>query len=108
MLILMLAAYLRLANLPNNPGWYTDEGTHLDIARHLNDGRIQYLAVTQSTLLFAKMPLFDLLLAAVIRVTRGGIGTLRAMTGILGVISVGLMYPVVKRIQRSSDEMFPL
>ncbi len=28
--ILALAAYLRLANLAANPGWYTDEGTHLE------------------------------------------------------------------------------
>jgi hypothetical protein len=49
-LILALAAYLRLANHADNPGWYTDEGTHLAIAGQLLRGRIQYLAVNQSTL----------------------------------------------------------
>jgi 4-amino-4-deoxy-L-arabinose transferase-like glycosyltransferase len=107
-LTLILAAYLRLANLSHNPGWYSDEGTHLDIARHLLDGRSQYLAVTQSTLLFAKMPLFDLLLAAVMRVTGSGITVLRGLTGVLGVISVGLLYVVVKHIQRRNDEVLPL
>jgi 4-amino-4-deoxy-L-arabinose transferase-like glycosyltransferase len=107
-LILALAAYLRLANLSYNPGWYTDEGTHLNIARHLIDGRIQYLAVTQSTLLFARMPLFELLLAAVMRSTGGGMEALRGLTGMLGNLSVGLLYIVIKRIQRSSDELLPL
>ena len=97
--ILILAAYLRLANLPENPGWYTDEGTHLDIAQNLLRGRVQYLAVNQSSLLFAKLPLFDALLAALLSITGGGIGTLRAFTGLLGVTSVGLLYCVVHRIQ---------
>jgi hypothetical protein len=57
-LILIFGAYLRLNNLPDNPGWYTDEATHLDIARQLLQGRTQYLAVTQSTLLFGRLPLF--------------------------------------------------
>lgn len=37
-LILALAAYLRLANNGTIPGWYTDEGTHLEIVRHLAQG----------------------------------------------------------------------
>ena len=40
-LVLGLAAYLRLTHLTHNPGWYTDEGTHLDIARNLLQGRVQ-------------------------------------------------------------------
>ena len=34
-LVLVLAAYLRLANVAGNPAWYTDEGTHLDVAQNL-------------------------------------------------------------------------
>jgi hypothetical protein len=59
LLILALAAYLRLARLADNPAWYTDEGTHVDIAQRLLQGRAQYLALTQSTLLAARMPLGD-------------------------------------------------
>jgi hypothetical protein len=51
--ILGLAAYLRLANLPDNPGWFTDEGTHLNIAQHLAQGEVRYFALNQSTLLAA-------------------------------------------------------
>ena len=34
-LILTLPAYLRLVNVAGNPAWYTDEGTHLDVAQNL-------------------------------------------------------------------------
>jgi hypothetical protein len=106
--ILALAAYLRLTNAVDNPGWYTDEGTHLDIAQNLADGRVQYLAINQSTLLFAKLPLFELLLAGLLRVFGGGIGTLRAFTGTLGFVTVGLLYWVVRRTQRGRDPALPL
>ncbi len=98
LLILALAATLRLANIADNPGWYADEGTHLDIAQHLLRGRVQYLAVTQSTLLFAKLPLFEGLLAGLLRIFGGGIGTLRAFTGALGVISAAVLYSVARRM----------
>ncbi len=100
--ILALAAYLRLANHTDNPGWYTDEGTHLAIARQLLRGRVQYLAVNQSTLLFARLPLFEVLLAGVLRFGGEGMGALRAFTGTLGVASVGLLYLVVRRMSRDT------
>ena len=37
--ILVVGASLRFINLAENPGWYSDEGTHLDIAHHLAQGR---------------------------------------------------------------------
>jgi len=50
LLILALAAYLRLAGNADNPGWYADEGTHVLIARSLAAGRIQYIAIAFSPL----------------------------------------------------------
>lgn len=91
LIILLLAAYLRLANQPNNPAWYTDEGTHLDIARNLVAGRVQYLAVNQSTLLFSRLPVFEVLLAAFMRISNDDMGALRALTGSLGVMTVGVL-----------------
>jgi 4-amino-4-deoxy-L-arabinose transferase-like glycosyltransferase len=35
LLILALAAYFRLTNITVNPGWFTDEGTHLEVARSI-------------------------------------------------------------------------
>ena len=80
-LILLLAAYLRLANVAVNPAWYTDEGTHLDIVRHLLQGQVQYLAVNQSWLLFSRLPLFEFLLSGA--ALSGGVNmlTLRTVTG---------------------------
>ena len=107
-LLLGLAAYLRLTHLAHNPGWYTDEGTHLNIAQNLLQGRVQYMAISQSTLLVARMPLFESLLAGLLSVSRGGIDTLRTLTGVLGVISVGLLYGVVRRTQAGQAAALPL
>lgn len=97
-LILALAAYLRLANNTTTPGWYTDEGTHLDIARHLRDGEIHYMAVEESTLLFARLPLFETLLAGALNLKDAGMGTLRTLTGLLGTLAVAMLYWVTQKI----------
>lgn len=97
LLILLLAAWLRLANVGDNPGWFSDEGTHLAIAGALAEGEQRYLAVSGPTLLFAKLPLFEGALALLLRCCGEGMGTLRAFTGLLGVASVGLLYLVVRR-----------
>jgi 4-amino-4-deoxy-L-arabinose transferase-like glycosyltransferase len=97
LLILALAVCLRLTNLSDNPGWYTDETTHVDIARHLLHGRAQYLAITQSMMLVGRPPLFHLLLAGLFGAFGEDIGILRALTGVLGIISAGLLYLVVRR-----------
>lgn len=99
MLILALAAYLRFVNLAVNPGWYTDEATHVDIAQHLLRGEVRYMAINQSTLLFARPPLFHLLLSGVFRLFGDSLPVLRLLTAMLGVLSVGLLYAVVRRIQ---------
>ena len=95
-----LAAYLRLWRVAETPGWFSDEGTHLEIARHLLDGRIQYLSVTQSTLLFARLPLFEWLLAGVARLFGLGMGTLRSVTAVLGTLSVALLYAMLRDISK--------
>lgn len=94
--ILALAAWLRLHRAADTPGWYSDEGTHLEIARHLLSGRVQYFALNQSTLLVARLPLFDGLLAGVMRVAGADMQTLRGLTGVLGVLSVVLLYAVTR------------
>jgi 4-amino-4-deoxy-L-arabinose transferase-like glycosyltransferase len=97
--ILGLAAYLRLANHVNTPGWHSDEGTIVNIADNLLHGRMQYLAITQSTLISARMPLFPALLAGLSVFLGDGIGTLRIFSGGLGVLSVGLIYVIVRQMK---------
>lgn len=94
--ILMLAAYLRLVHVADNPGWYTDEATHLDILQHRLAGETQYLAVTQSVLLFSRLPLFTAVLVPVATLFGVSMTMLRMVTGCLGVLSVGLMYGMVR------------
>ena len=91
-LILCLAAYLRLANVTENPAWYSDEGTEVNIAAHWLNGDMQYLAINQSTLIAARLPLFPLLLSGVFHVTGVSIYSLRLFTALLGVLSVALVY----------------
>jgi 4-amino-4-deoxy-L-arabinose transferase-like glycosyltransferase len=108
LIVLILAAYLRLANVATNPAWYTDEGTHLDIARHLLQGKVQYLAIDQSWLLVSRLPLFEVLLTALATINGVNMETLRTLTGSLGVVTVAVLYGVLWRIQRGRDRWLPL
>ena len=65
--IFALAAFLRFYNLRTNPGWYTDEGTDLDIARNLLEGEIRYFALGDSTMLVARPLTMHLILAGLFR-----------------------------------------
>ena len=96
--ITLLAACLRGVNLATNPGWYTDEGTHLDIARNLIAGRVQYLAIDQSWLLFSRLPLFENLLALWGRVFGVSMLTLRALTASLGTLTVVSVWVLGRRL----------
>jgi 4-amino-4-deoxy-L-arabinose transferase-like glycosyltransferase len=106
LLIVALAAYLRLHHIADNPGWYTDEGTHLQIAQNLMHGRVQYLAVEGSVLLFARPPLFHLLLAGMMAVFGTSMHTLRTLTALCGVASVLALWGTVRLTAR--DRMLAL
>ena len=94
--ILFLAGFLRFANLGSTPGWYSDEGTILNIAQNLLSGRIQSYALKDSTLLIARMPLYPLMASFLFRIFGEGIETLRGLSSALGLLSVGLLYLVVR------------
>ncbi len=96
-----LAAWLRFTNLETNPAWYTDEGTHLDIARNLIAGRVQYLAIDQSLLIFSRLPLFENLLAVWLRLTGVSMLALRAATAGLGTLTVVVLWAVCRRALRA-------
>lgn len=102
--ILMLAAALRLTNQPDNPGWYSDETTHIDIARHLLNGETRYFAIQDSVLIFGRPPLFGATLTAFMRLNPqlDGIAALRLLTGALGVLTVALLY-VAARVASAGD-----
>ncbi len=93
---------------PPIPPGYTDEGTHLDIARQLLQGRVQYLAINQSWLLLSRLPLFEVLLAVLTRLNGVSMETLRLLTGSLGVVTVAILYGVLRRIQPGRERWLPL
>lgn len=99
--IVIVAAILRLFNLADNPGWYSDEGTHLEIARHLLQGRVQYFAVGQSVLLFGRLPLFEGVVTGAAALGGLHMLTLRTVTALLGVLAVPLLYTVTLRLAES-------
>jgi 4-amino-4-deoxy-L-arabinose transferase-like glycosyltransferase len=96
-LILLLAAYLRYTNVGENPHWYTDEATHINIAQNLSEGRIQYMVIQDSTLLFARPPLFHIVLAGLLHPDHDEMLTLRRLTATLATLTVLLLYAAVRR-----------
>jgi 4-amino-4-deoxy-L-arabinose transferase-like glycosyltransferase len=96
LLVVALGSVLRLHNVAATPGLYSDEGTLLNISHNLLSGRWQYLALTQSTLIAARLPLFPALLAISSRLFGEGVATLRVLTGLLGVVSIALVYVLVR------------
>lgn len=96
--VVALAAYLRLGNLTDNPGWFADEGSNLEVARSLGRGQIQYMALGQSTLLVSRLVVFENILAEALKLFGGGIGTLRSLTGLMGVASVLALYLCARRM----------
>jgi hypothetical protein len=97
--IMLIAVYFRWVNLADNPGWYTDETTHIDIAQHLLEGDMRYMVIQESTLLFGRLPLFHIVLSSVFQAAPGAesIWLLRLLTGGLGSLSVLLLFGVGRR-----------
>jgi len=99
---LLLSFYLHFVALGAIPGWYSDEGTLLEIARHLAEGKVQYLGLTQSFLLAGRMPLFPGLLAVLIKIFGTNIIVLRALAGVLSSIAVFLLGKLIWQMSRDA------
>ncbi|MCL4395838.1 MAG: glycosyltransferase family 39 protein [Chloroflexi bacterium] len=97
-LLLVLAAYLFFANLAANPGWYSDEGSDLDIARHLLMGRWQYFAISGTPLVAGRVPLFHLLLAAASAFAGLSITTARLVVALANWCCAALLYLAARRM----------
>jgi hypothetical protein len=98
LLILILAALLRFSNLATNPGWYSDEGSDLDIARHLMEGHFQYFAISGTPLVAARMPLFHLALVGGIAFWGYDVLTARLLVAIVGFATIVLLYFAVRQM----------
>ena len=96
--IMGLAAYLRLANLPGNPGWYSDEGTVAEIAKNFGQGRNQYFALVHSILLTGRVPLFPLLVAGFSRLGIEGLPAARYLAACFSLVSGLLVFAMGKSV----------
>jgi 4-amino-4-deoxy-L-arabinose transferase-like glycosyltransferase len=90
--VLIFALYLRFVNLAWNPGWYADEGSVLDIARNLAEGRQQYFALGGTPLIAARVPLFHYILVGAFTLWGYDILTARLVVALFNVLTIVLLY----------------
>jgi hypothetical protein len=90
--IILVGAYLRLVNLRTNPGWYPDEGSNLNVAWNLWQGRFQYFAIGGSLLVNARAPLFPLILAGLFNLVGYDILIARVVCAVAGVVTIPLLF----------------
>jgi len=107
-LILFLAGYLRFINLESNPGIYSDEGTQIEIAQNLLEGEIRYFSLNQSTLIIGRLPLFTVLLTIFFKLFGVGVFQLRMLAAILGILTILLLYIILKSILTNEAKSIPL
>ena len=101
-LLFAIATTAGLSRL-NETGIYADEGTQFAIAGAILAGETRYLAIGESTLLFAKGPVFPMLLAGWWQIsgTSGiGLDTLylsRFLITVLHLLNTCMMFHIIKR-----------
>ncbi len=91
-MILLVAGAVRIINLNSNPGWYTDEGTHIEIAKSLMNGENYYFGITDSYLIAARLPLFEHILALWFRLIGVGMFQLRFLTVLISILTASILY----------------
>jgi 4-amino-4-deoxy-L-arabinose transferase-like glycosyltransferase len=94
--LLVLAAWVRLAHLSDNPGWDGDEGYNWSIAANLAAGHVQRFGLQYTFV--DHPPLFYLLGAAIYKLWPGDLLTLRVLSVLCGVATVATLYGLGRRI----------
>ncbi|HVA92164.1 MAG TPA: glycosyltransferase family 39 protein [Chloroflexota bacterium] len=84
--LLVVGAYLRLANLADNPGWDGDEGYNLNIAANLLAGHARMFAMRY--VFVQHPPFFYLLGALVMKLWTPDLIALRALSACCGVLTI--------------------
>lgn len=92
LLVACLLIYLRLNHLATNPGWYPDEGSNVNMAHHMAEGRWQYYALGGTPLVAARMPLFPLFVGWGTRVWGYDIATARFVVALFGFATILLLF----------------
>ncbi|MBI4790105.1 MAG: glycosyltransferase family 39 protein [Chloroflexi bacterium] len=97
-LLFALAVYLRVNNLAWNPGWYSDEGSDLNIARNLAEGRLQYFALGGTPLVAARVPFFHFALVGAFSLWGYDVLAARLVAAIAGVATIILLYYAARQM----------
>lgn len=94
--LLAIAAWVRLAHLSDNPGWDGDEGYNWSIAVNLAAGQVERFGLQYTFV--DHPPLFYVLGAAIYKLWPGDLLTLRTLSALCGVGTVGALYGLGRRI----------
>lgn len=97
-IIVLTGTYLRFFALRQVPGWASDEGSNMDIAYRLAQGKLGYFAIGQSSFINGHPHLFYLLLAGIYRLADFDLVWGRSLTALYGVITLVLLYVVVRQM----------
>jgi 4-amino-4-deoxy-L-arabinose transferase-like glycosyltransferase len=89
---------LRFFALRDVPGWASDEGSNIDIAYGLAQGKLEYFAIGHSSFINGHPHLFYLLLAGVYQLTDFDLSWARGLVALYGVITAVLLYIVTRRM----------
>ena len=100
MIILTIAAFLRLYNLEAAPGWFLDEGLYFDVARNLRDGErlAGQMEVTFASPYMTAPPVWFLAEAIWMGVFGETMTSFRLFTALCGVVCVGLVAGITRRL----------
>jgi 4-amino-4-deoxy-L-arabinose transferase-like glycosyltransferase len=97
-LILALGMCLRFQELRSVPGWASDEGSNIDIANRLAQGRLGYLAIGRSSFINGHPHFFYLILAGLYRLADFDLVWARGLTAVYGMVTMVLLYLVTDRM----------
>lgn len=104
-MLLLVAVALRFPRLSDTPAWYTDEGFYMNSAWSLVHGQLTVGGIRDWTFLspFSPTPpLFHAMLGSVLLVTGKSIVAARALTSLLGVLTVLSLFFISRAVTRSN------
>ena len=94
LLVVLLSSFLRFWNLGNTPLWYSDEGTNLNLAWNLANGRLQVFATSYAFV--SHPPLFYLASGLALKAFGYSLVVARMLTAAYGVVTTVLLFFIGK------------
>lgn len=110
LVLLALTLYIsfdyRTSRIDYSPGWFRDEGTYLEIARHLSHAQIQLGAINVTFVgpYMTHPPVYFLLGSLYLKITRPDMYSFRMFNALLGVLATLLIFFLGHEAGRYKDE----